>query len=52
MTNAARDSSLRTPKSMAENLCDEIIACAAEDKDGSKCMNKKTEIEKNAKANR
>ena len=47
MTNAARDSALRTAKSMAECLCDEIVACAAEDKDGSKCMNKKVEIEKN-----
>ena len=52
MTNAARDSALRTAKSMAECLCDEIVACAAEDKDGSKCMNKKVEIEKNAKGNR
>ena len=52
MTNAARDAALRTAKSMAECLCDEIVACAAEDKDGSKCMNKKVEIEKNAKGNR
>ena len=31
MTNAARDSALRTAKSMAECLCDEIVACAAEE---------------------
>ena len=52
MSNAARDSAIRTTKSMAECLCDEIVACAAEDKDGSKTQNKKTEIEKNAKGNR
>ena len=51
MAEGARKSSMRTIKSIAECLCDEIIACAAEDP-ASHCIKKKMEVEKNAKANR
>ena len=42
---------MRTVKSFAECLCDEIIACSKEDP-ASFTIKKKMETEKNAKANR
>ena len=51
MCIGARKSALRTCKSIAECLCDEIINCAKNDS-SSYCISKKIEVEKNAKANR
>ena len=42
---------MRTCKSVAECLADEIINCAKNSPD-SYCIGKKIEVEKNAKANR
>ena len=51
MCFGARKSALRTIKSYAELLADEIMACAKGDQ-ASYAIKKKTECEKNAKANR
>ena len=51
MCVGARKSAMRTAKSIAETLCDEIIACAKNDAT-SYTIGKKVEVEKNAKANR
>jgi small subunit ribosomal protein S5e len=51
MCVGARKSAMRTCKSIAECLADEVISCAKND-NGSWCIQKKIEVEKNAKANR
>lgn len=52
MCVGARKSAMRTAKSMAECLADEIVACAKNDGNASYTIQKKIECEKNAKANR
>jgi len=51
MTVGSRKSAMRSAKSMAECLADEIVACAKNDST-SYTIAKKLECEKNAKANR
>ena len=52
ITVGARTSSFRNIKTIAECLCDEIIAAAANDNQKSYAIKKKDEIERVSKANR
>lgn len=52
ISNGARDSAVKNPKTIAECLADEIINCEKSNLQSSYALKKKEEIEKVAKGNR